>query len=104
MGAKSNCARPEGEREMVVTGKREKWTVMGGELGSEALTLAMMAVVRGSRAVFEEGTRMPSRIPLGGVLDWRTDRIEGFILDVAILLVCFSIPRKKQKIVKLQSK
>lgn len=48
-----------GERAIWVTGKRDKWIEM---LGRED----RRAVVRGSRAVLEEGTRIPRRIFRGG--------------------------------------
>lgn len=70
MGSSVNCARPVGESEIWVTGKREKWTVMW-MVGNWVLMEVMRAWVRGSRAVLEEGVRMPRRmrllIVLGGV-------------------------------------
>lgn len=69
MCAKSNCARPDGESEIVVTGKREKCVVMGGDVGLDALMVDMREVVRGSRAVFEDGTRIPRRTDFGGMID-----------------------------------
>lgn len=71
------------EREIDVTGMREKWTVTCGEFGGlleefedlleDDLRLLegrqeIMRVVRGSREVFEEGTRMPRRIGFGGMV------------------------------------
>lgn len=57
---------------MDVTGMRVKWTVsFRDETGRESFMELMIAVVRGSRAVFEEGTRMPSR--RGGGLDGIVD-------------------------------
>ena len=54
---------------MDVTGKREKCTVTVGAEGFELLgNEAIKAWVRGSRAVLEEGTRMPRRRGLGGML------------------------------------
>jgi hypothetical protein len=70
MGGRVNWAMPSGEREMVVTGKREKWTVMAGVEGWELLGREEIREwVRGSRAVLEEGTRMPRRRGLGGILE-----------------------------------
>ena len=70
MGERLNCARPEGESEIVVTGKREKCAVIVWESGRKALMLVRREVVRGSRAVLDEGTRIPRRIAFGGILYW----------------------------------
>lgn len=51
------------ESEIEVTGSREKWTVRSKVLARGRLEI--MLVVRGSREVFELGTRMPRRIGLG---------------------------------------
>lgn len=65
-GASSNCASPSGEREIWVTAKREKWTVIWW-VGEEALREVIRAWVSGSRAVLEEGTRIPRRRRVGGI-------------------------------------
>lgn len=69
-----NWVREVGVREMVVTGKREKWIV---RFGREE----RMEVVRGSRAVLEEGTRMPILVAV-------CDMMAGTVGVVVALLVC----------------
>jgi len=69
MGASSNCASADCERDISVTGKREKCAVIGVSSGREALTAARMDVVNGSRAVLEEGTRIPKRMAFEAIVD-----------------------------------
>lgn len=60
---------PSGDKDIEVTAKREKCTVTLGEAGLELPgNEAIRDWVRGSRAVLEEGTRMPRRRGLGGML------------------------------------
>ena len=77
MGPRSNCARPEGVSEIVVTGKREKWTVMAWE-EREALRVVTRSWVSGSRAVLEDGVRIPRRMCLGILVVGKLrDRVRG---------------------------
>jgi len=78
MAGRSNCLMLAGEREIVVTAKREKCTVTVGAEGLELLGREEIREwVRGSRAVLEEGTRIPRRRGLEGMLDCDAVRGEG---------------------------